>query len=39
MLAVMGAIRDIAQEARQSGTWQHMEQSFYGFEQAEQLFS
>ena len=39
MLALMGALRDIAQEAKLSGTWQHMTRSFYGFAEAEALFS
>lgn len=39
MLAVMGTVRDIAQEAKLRGTWQHMTRSFYGFAQAEALFS
>jgi 2-methylisocitrate lyase-like PEP mutase family enzyme len=39
MLATMGVVRNIAQEAKASGTWQHMTESFYGFEQAEALFS
>ncbi|MCV2358940.1 isocitrate lyase/phosphoenolpyruvate mutase family protein [Paucibacter sp. TC2R-5] len=39
MLAVMGTVRDIAQEAKASGTWQHMTRSFYGFAEAEALFS
>jgi 2-methylisocitrate lyase-like PEP mutase family enzyme len=39
MLAVMGTVRDIAQEAKAGGTWQHMTRSFYGFAQAEALFA
>ncbi|MCV2369142.1 isocitrate lyase/PEP mutase family protein [Roseateles oligotrophus] len=39
MLAVMGLVRDIAQEAKAGGTWQHMTRSFYGFAEAEALFS
>ncbi len=39
MLAAMGAVRNIAQEAKANGTWQHMTDSFYGFEQAEALFA
>ncbi|MCV2354818.1 isocitrate lyase/phosphoenolpyruvate mutase family protein [Paucibacter sp. B2R-40] len=39
MLAVMGLVRDIAQEAKTSGTWQHMTRSFYGFAQAEALLA
>jgi 2-methylisocitrate lyase-like PEP mutase family enzyme len=39
MLAVMGTVRNIAQEAKASGTWRHMASSFYGFAEAEALFS
>lgn len=39
MLAVMGALREVALEARRSGTWQAMQRSFYGFAEAEQLFA
>lgn len=39
MLAVMGTMRDIAEEARKTGSWQNMERSFYGFAEAEELFA
>ncbi|AMP02303.1 phosphoenolpyruvate phosphomutase family protein [Collimonas arenae] len=39
MLAAMGTIREIAIEARSRGTWQTMQRSFYGFAEAEALFS
>ncbi|PXX44208.1 isocitrate lyase/PEP mutase family protein [Undibacterium pigrum] len=39
MLAVMGTVRDIAEEARKTGSWQNMERSFYGFAEAEELFA
>ncbi|MFJ2988090.1 isocitrate lyase/phosphoenolpyruvate mutase family protein [Collimonas sp. NPDC087041] len=39
MLAAMGTVREIAAEARNSGTWQAMQRSFYGFAEAEALFS
>jgi len=39
MLAVMGTMRDIAEEARKTGSWQTMERSFYGFAEAEELFA
>ncbi|PFH09618.1 2-methylisocitrate lyase-like PEP mutase family enzyme [Collimonas sp. PA-H2] len=39
MLAAMGTIRDIALEVRASGSWEAMQRSFYGFDQAEALFA
>ncbi|MDP1980365.1 isocitrate lyase/phosphoenolpyruvate mutase family protein [Undibacterium sp.] len=39
MLAVMGTVRDIAEEASKTGSWKTMERSFYGFAEAEELFS
>lgn len=39
MLAVMGTMRDIAEEARKTGSWKNMERSFYGFAEAEELFA
>jgi len=39
MLAAMGTIREIALEVRASGSWEAMQRSFYGFDQAEALFA
>jgi len=39
MLAIMGAVRDIAAEVRDHGTWSMIERSFYGFAEAERLFA
>lgn len=39
MLAAMGAVRDIALEVRANGTWHSMQRSFYGFAEAEALFT
>lgn len=39
MLATMGALRDIASELRSTGTWTAIERSFYGFGEAEALFT
>lgn len=38
MLALMGLLREIAVEARESGEWNAMGRSFYGFAEAESLF-
>jgi 2-methylisocitrate lyase-like PEP mutase family enzyme len=39
MLATMGTIRDIAREVRANGSWEAIQRSFYGFDQAEALFA
>jgi len=38
MLAALGSVRQIADELRQRGTWQSIEQTFFGFGEAEALF-
>ena len=39
MLATLGALKRIGEELRQHGTWGSIESSFYGFGEAEALFS
>lgn len=39
MLATLGSLKQIADELRQHGTWRSIEQTFYGFGEAEALFS
>jgi 2-methylisocitrate lyase-like PEP mutase family enzyme len=39
MLAALGVLAEIADEMRQKGTWSSIERSFYGFGEAESLFS
>jgi len=39
MLAMLGALKQIGDELRQHGTWRSIEQTFYGFGEAEALFS
>ncbi|MCV2363328.1 isocitrate lyase/phosphoenolpyruvate mutase family protein [Paucibacter sp. DJ1R-11] len=39
MLSVMGLLRDMGREALQTGSWQAMGERFYGFGEAEALFS
>ena len=39
MLATLGALRAIANEVLEEGTWTSMERSFYGFGEAEALFA
>jgi 2-methylisocitrate lyase-like PEP mutase family enzyme len=38
MLGTLGALRQIAEELRERGTWSAIERTFYGFGQAEALF-
>ena len=38
MLATLGLLQQIANELRQHGTWRSIEQTFYGFGEAEALF-
>ena len=35
MLAMLGALKQIGDELRQRGAWRSMEQTFYGFGEAE----
>jgi 2-methylisocitrate lyase-like PEP mutase family enzyme len=39
MLATLGSLKRIAEQLRQHGTWQSIEETFYGFGEAEALFS
>jgi 2-methylisocitrate lyase-like PEP mutase family enzyme len=39
MLTALGAVKAIAEELIQQGTWQSIERTFYGFGEAEQLFT
>lgn len=39
MLATLGALRNIACEVLEAGTWTSMERTFYGFAEAEALFA
>ena len=39
MLATLGALRDIAREVLETGTWTSMERTFYGFAEAGALFA
>jgi 2-methylisocitrate lyase-like PEP mutase family enzyme len=39
MLAALGSLKGIAEELRQHGTWRSIESTFYGFAEAEGLFS
>jgi 2-methylisocitrate lyase-like PEP mutase family enzyme len=39
MLATLGSLKRIAEELRQHGTWRSIEATFYGFGEAEALFS
>ena len=39
MLAMLGALKQIGEELRQHGTWRSIEETFYGFGEAEALFS
>jgi 2-methylisocitrate lyase-like PEP mutase family enzyme len=39
MLAALGSLKRIAEELRQHGTWRSIESTFYGFAEAEGLFS
>ena len=39
MLATLGALRAIASEVLESGTWTSIERTFYGFGEAEALFA
>jgi 2-methylisocitrate lyase-like PEP mutase family enzyme len=39
MLATLGSLARVAEEMRQHGTWQSIEERFYGFGEAEALFS
>ena len=38
MLATLGALRDIAREVLNAGTWTSIERTFYGFREAAALF-
>ena len=38
MLGTLGALRQMAEELRERGTWSTIERTFYGFGQAEGLF-
>jgi 2-methylisocitrate lyase-like PEP mutase family enzyme len=39
MLATLGSLKRIAEEMRERGTWRSIESTFYGFPEAEGLFS
>jgi 2-methylisocitrate lyase-like PEP mutase family enzyme len=39
MLATLGLLKRIAEQLHQHGTWQSIEDTFYGFGEAEELFS
>ncbi|WP_165357608.1 isocitrate lyase/phosphoenolpyruvate mutase family protein [Sphingosinicella sp. CPCC 101087] len=39
MLACLGTLRNIAREARQTGTWNAIERSFFSFDEADALFT
>jgi 2-methylisocitrate lyase-like PEP mutase family enzyme len=39
MLATLGSLKRIGEELRQHGTWRSIEDTFYGFGEAEALFS
>jgi 2-methylisocitrate lyase-like PEP mutase family enzyme len=39
MLAALGVVAEIADEMRRKGTWSSIERSFYGFGEAENLFT
>jgi 2-methylisocitrate lyase-like PEP mutase family enzyme len=39
MLATLGSLKRIAEQLHQHGTWQSIEETFYGFGEAEALFS
>jgi 2-methylisocitrate lyase-like PEP mutase family enzyme len=39
MLATLGTLRTIARELAEQGTWRSIERTFYGFSEAEQLFT
>ena len=39
MLATLGSLKRIGEELRQHGTWRSIEDTFYGFAEAEALFS
>jgi hypothetical protein len=39
MLATLGLLKRIAEQLRQHGTWQSIEETFYGFGEAEELFA
>lgn len=39
MLATLGALRDIASEVLDQGTWAAIERTFYGFAEAQALFA
>jgi 2-methylisocitrate lyase-like PEP mutase family enzyme len=39
MLAALGSLKRIAEELREHGTWRSIENTFYGFAEAEALFS
>jgi 2-methylisocitrate lyase-like PEP mutase family enzyme len=38
-LATLGLLKRIAEQLHQHGTWQSIEDTFYGFGEAEELFS
>ena len=38
MLATLGSLKRIGDELHQHGTWRSIEESFYGFGEAEALF-
>jgi 2-methylisocitrate lyase-like PEP mutase family enzyme len=39
MLATLGALRDMAQEIKETGAWTSMERTFYGYHEAASLFA
>jgi len=39
MLATLGLLKRIGEELRRHGTWRSIESTFYGFPEAEALFS
>jgi len=39
MLATLGSLKRIAEEMKQQGTWRSIEETFYGFAEAEALFA
>lgn len=39
MLATLGSLKWIAEEMKQQGAWQSIEDTFYGFAKAEALFA
>jgi 2-methylisocitrate lyase-like PEP mutase family enzyme len=39
MLASLGSLKRIAEELHRNGTWEAIETTFYGFAEAEALFS